>query len=123
MKPVKTIAVIGTGTIGASWAALFIGHGYDVVASDPAPDAEQKMRDFVLRALPDAKPAKPVAVGILTFVVTLEAAVAKADLIQENAPERADLKADLIARLEAAAPAHCIIASSTTAFPQSAVAA
>jgi carnitine 3-dehydrogenase len=123
MNPIKTIAVIGTGTIGASWAALFIGHGLDVVASDPGPDAEAKMRAFVARALPDAKPAKPVKEGKLTFVATPEAAVAAADLIQENAPEQADLKADLIARLEAAAPAHCIIASSTTAFPQSTIAA
>jgi len=120
---IKTIAVIGTGTIGASWAALFTGHGYDVVASDPAPDAEARMREFVSRALPDAKPAEPVTEGKLTFVSTPEAAVANADLIQENAPERADLKADLIARFEAAAPAHCVIASSTTAFPQSTVAA
>jgi carnitine 3-dehydrogenase len=123
MKPIKTIAVIGTGTIGASWAALFIGHGLDVVASDPGSDAEAKMRAFVARALPDAKPAKPVKEGKLTFVATPEVAVATADLIQENAPERADLKADLIAELEVAAPAHCIIASSTTAFPQSTIAA
>lgn len=123
MKFIKTIAVIGTGTIGASWAALFIGHGYDVVASDPAPDAEARMREFVARALPDVHPLQPVAQGSLTFAASPEAAVAKADLIQENAPERGDLKADLIAKLEAAAPAHCIIASSTTAFPQSAVAA
>ena len=120
---IKTVAVIGTGTIGASWAALFIGHGYDVVATDPGPDAEAKMQAFVARALPDARPETPVTQGALTFVATPEEAVAKADLIQENAPERTDLKADLIARLEAAAPAHCIIASSTTAFPQSVVAA
>jgi carnitine 3-dehydrogenase len=123
MQPIKTVAVIGAGTIGASWAALFIGHGYDVVASDPGPDAEAKMRAFVARALPDARPSMPVKEGRLTFVATAEEAVGHADLIQENAPERADLKADLIARLEAACPAHCIIASSTTAFPQSTIAA
>jgi carnitine 3-dehydrogenase len=123
MQRIKTIAVVGTGTIGASWAALFIGHGYDVVATDPGPDAEAKMRAFIVRALPDARPAKKVTEGKLTFVATPHAAVANADLIQENAPERADLKADLIATLEAACPAHCIIASSTTAFPQSAIAA
>lgn len=123
MTAIKTIAVIGTGTIGASWAALFIGHGYDVVANDPGPDAEAKMRAFVARALPDAQPSTPVRNGTLTFVATPEAAVARADLIQENAPERADLKADLIVALEAACPPHCVIASSTTAFPQSTIAA
>ncbi len=120
---IKTIAVIGAGTIGASWAALFIGHGYDVVASDPGPDAEAKMRAFVARVLPDAQPVAPVKHGTLTFAATPEAAVVNADFIQENAPERADLKADLIAKLESACPPHCIIASSTTAFPQSTIAA
>jgi len=123
MTAIKTIAVIGTGTIGASWAALFVGHGYDVVASDPGPDAEARLRAFVARALPDARPSPAVPQGTLTFVSSAEAAVASADLIQENAPEQADLKADLIARLEAAAPAHCLIASSTTAFPPSVIAA
>ena len=123
MRKFKTVAVIGAGTIGASWAALFIGHGIDVVASDPGLDAEAKMRAFVARALPDARPETPVREGTLTFAATPEEAVAQADLIQENAPERAELKADLIARLERVAPAHCIIASSTTAFPQSTIAA
>ena len=67
MPAIKTIAVIGTGTIGASWAALFIGHGYDVVASDPGPDAEARMRSFVAAALPDARPEPPVTEGTLTL--------------------------------------------------------
>lgn len=128
MSTIKTIAVIGTGTIGASWASLFIGHGLDVIATDPAPDAEEKLRSFVARALPDARCASRDGQaerpdGRLTFVKSLDRAVATADFIQENAPEKADLKADLIAHLEAAAPKHCVIASSTTAFPQSTIAA
>lgn len=121
---IRTVAVIGTGTIGASWTALFIGHGYDVVAWDPAPDAEEKLRAFVARALPDVRdPARAAKDGALSFAATIEEAVRAADLVQESAPEREAMKADLIAKLEAAAPAHAIIASSTTAFPQSAVAA
>jgi carnitine 3-dehydrogenase len=120
---IRIIAVIGTGTIGASWAALFLGHGLDVIASDPASDAEARLRAFLVRALPDVRPEPPPAQGKLIFVATPEDAAAGADLVQENAPEREDLKADLIARLEAAAPPHAIIASSTTAFPQSKIAA
>jgi len=116
---IKTVAVIGTGTIGASWSALFLAHGYDVVATDPAPGAEARLRDFVARALPDAQPANPPQPGRLTFVSDPELAVAGADFIQENAPEKEDLKADLIPRLLAAAPAHAVIGSSTTAFPRS----
>jgi 3-hydroxyacyl-CoA dehydrogenase len=120
---IRTIAVIGTGTIGASWAALFLGHGLDVIASDPAAGAEARLRAFLVRVLPDARPEPAPAEGNLTFVATPEQAAAGADLVQENAPEREDLKSDLIARLEAAAPPHALIASSTTAFPQSTVAA
>jgi carnitine 3-dehydrogenase len=122
-KEIRTIAVIGTGTIGASWAALFLGHGIDVVATDPAPEAEARLRAFVARALPDARPEPAPPEGKLTFVATPEQAAENADLVQENAPEREDLKAGLIARLETAAPPHAIIASSTTAFPPSRLAA
>jgi carnitine 3-dehydrogenase len=120
---IRTIAVIGAGTIGASWAALFVAHGLDVIASDPAADAEPRLRSFVARALPDARPDPPPAEGRLTFVEDPEQAAARADLVQESAPERGDLKTELIARLEAAAPPHSIIASSTTAIPQSKLAA
>lgn len=124
MSEIRTVAVIGTGTIGASWAALFAGHGYDVVAWDPAPGAEARLRAFVARALPDVRdPAAPPRDGRLTFVATVEEAVTGCDLVQESAPERQEMKADLIAAIEAAAPPHAVIASSTTAFPQSAVAA
>jgi len=124
VSDIGTIATVGTGTIGASWAALFIGYGYDVVAWDPAPDAEARLQAFVARALPDVRDSSAGARdGKLRVVTTLEEAVSAADLVQESAPEREEMKADLIARIEAAAPRHAIIASSTTAFPQSAIAA
>lgn len=120
---IKTVAVIGTGTIGASWTALFIAHGYDVVASDPAPDAEARLRSSVASTIADAAPpaAAPTTPGTLTFAARPEDAVAAADFVQENAPEREDLKAELIARLLEAAPPHAVIGSSTTAFPRSAL--
>ena len=119
---IRTVAVIGTGTIGASWSALFLAHGFDVVASDPAPDGEAKLRAFVDKALPDAAPASDApAPGTLRFTARAEDAVAACDFIQENAPEREDLKARLIASLMAAAPPHAILGSSTTAFPRSAL--
>jgi 3-hydroxyacyl-CoA dehydrogenase len=120
---IRKVAVVGTGTIGASWAALFLGHGLDVIASDPAPGAETRLRATVSRLLPDARPAEPSGEGALTFAARAEEAAAAADLVQENAPERADLKADLIARLEAAMPPHAFIASSTTALTHSVIAA
>src|ERR687895_1087560 len=62
---IRTIAVIGTGTIGASWAALFLGHGLDVIASDPAAGAEARLRAFLVRVLPDARPEPAPAEGNL----------------------------------------------------------
>lgn len=40
----STVAVVGTGVIGASWAGLFLAHGHDVVATDPASGAEERLR-------------------------------------------------------------------------------
>jgi 3-hydroxyacyl-CoA dehydrogenase len=44
---IRRIAIVGTGVIGASWAALFLAHGIDVVATDPAPNAEENLREYV----------------------------------------------------------------------------
>ena len=46
-KPIRRIAIVGTGVIGASWAAQYLARGFDVVATDPAPDAEAKLRKYV----------------------------------------------------------------------------
>lgn len=124
MEKIRLVTVVGVGTIGASWTALFMAHGLDVVAYDPSPEAEGMLRAFVSRTLSDVQPQERSSqVGQLVFATTLEKAVASADLVQENAPEREDLKAPLIAQIESAAPKHAIIASSTTAFTHSTVAA
>jgi 3-hydroxyacyl-CoA dehydrogenase len=46
-KPVQRIAIVGTGTIGASWATHYLAHGFDVTATDPAPGAETALRSYV----------------------------------------------------------------------------
>src|SRR5262249_30406928 len=50
--PIHRIAVVGTGVIGASWAAYYLAHGFDVVATDPAPNAEANLRQYVDTAWP-----------------------------------------------------------------------
>src|SRR3954449_2958294 len=92
----------GAGTIGASWAAYFLAHGLAVTASDPAPDGEERLRDFVDAAWPvlvklGANSAKPPH-DALTFVAEPETAVEGADFVQEQAPEREDVKKALLAR-------------------------
>ncbi|WP_275552338.1 3-hydroxyacyl-CoA dehydrogenase NAD-binding domain-containing protein [Microvirga brassicacearum] len=59
MESIRTIAIIGCGTVGASWAALFLAGGYDVIATDPGPDAERKLKAFIERAAPQASTGGP----------------------------------------------------------------
>ena len=51
-KPIRRIAIIGTGVIGASWTSLFLAKGLEVIATDIAPDAEPSLRRFVKAAWP-----------------------------------------------------------------------
>ena len=51
-KPVRRIAIVGTGVIGASWAAQYLARGFDVIATDPAPNAEANLRKYVDAAWP-----------------------------------------------------------------------
>ena len=85
VKPLSQVTVIGTGVIGASWAALFLAKGLDVVATDIAPEAEASLRHFVdaawpalerLGLTPGASPLR------LVFTPDLEEAVKGAELIQ-----------------------------------------
>jgi 3-hydroxyacyl-CoA dehydrogenase len=115
---VRHVAVIGTGTIGASWAAYFLSRGLRVSASDPAPQAEARLRQFVdaawpvLRELGAETAAAPHQA--LVFHADPETAVTGADFVQENAPEREPVKQALLARIDAVLPPEIIIASSSS---------
>ncbi len=118
-KPIETVAIIGAGVIGSSWAALFLANGLTVAASDPAPGAEEHMRAFVEQAMADLRRLGYEGSGELTFAGDAREAVSKADFVQENGPEREEIKVELLAELDAAAPPHAIIASSTSALLRS----
>jgi carnitine 3-dehydrogenase len=114
---VRHVACVGTGVIGAGWATRFMVHGIDVIASDPGDDAEARLRQAVDKSLEAATRlhGKPKAgLGALSFTADLEAACERADWIQESAPENENLKRALLARIDAAAPDHAIIASSSS---------
>src|SRR5437660_11567937 len=99
-KPIHTIAIVGTGVIGASWSALYLARGFDVVATDPAPNAEAALRKYVDEAwvsLAKYGLVDGASRDRLTFTPTMRVALAEADLVQENAPERPDFKAKLYA--------------------------
>jgi 3-hydroxyacyl-CoA dehydrogenase len=121
-KPIRRVAIIGTGVIGASWTALFLAKGLDVIATDIAPDAETSLRRFVKAAWPALERlglAPGASQSNLTFTHDMAAAVKSADLVQENGPERIDFKKKLYQQLDELLPADVIIASSSSGLTMS----
>jgi 3-hydroxyacyl-CoA dehydrogenase len=121
-RPIRRVAVIGTGVIGASWTALFLANGLEVVATDVAPDAEAALKRFVAAAWPALQRlglASGASQNKLTFTAALAAAVKDADLVQENGPERIDFKRTLYRQLDELLPADVIIASSSSGLTMS----
>ncbi len=121
-KPVRRIAIVGTGVIGASWAAEFLAHGFDVVATDPAPNAEQNLRKYIDAAWPALTAKGLVKNGSrerLSFSSDLKETVSRADFVQENGPERPDFKIKLFAEIDAATPTDSITASSSSGITMS----
>jgi 3-hydroxyacyl-CoA dehydrogenase len=121
-KPIHRIAIVGTGVIGASWAAQYLARGFDVVATDPAADAEASLRKYV-----DEAWGQLDAIGLsqgasrdrLSFTTNMKEALANADLVQENAPERPEFKMKLFADMDDATPVDSLIASSSSGITPS----
>ena len=121
-KPIRRIAIIGTGVIGASWASLFLAKGLQVVATDPAPNAEASLRKFVDTAWPALKRlglSAGASQSNLKFTADLTQAVAGVDLVQENGPERIDFKQKLYGQLDELLAPEVIIASSSSGLTMS----
>ena len=114
---VKRLSVIGTGVIGSGWAARALARGLDVVAWDPAPGAEGRLRAAIANAWPALervglrRGASPTR---LTFASGLSSAVRDADFVQESGPEDEALKRSLLAEIDAAAGSKVVIASSSS---------
>src|SRR5271169_1610185 len=121
-KQIQNIAIVGTGVIGASWAALYLARGLNVIATDPAPNAEADLRRFIDDAWKDLQ-----VIGLspnasrehLQFTTDMKKALSNADLVQENGPERQDFKIKLFADMDAATPEDSIIASSSSGLTMS----
>jgi len=114
---VRKVALVGTGVIGASWATLFLAKGLDVIATDPAPDAERALRETIARqwaAMETLGLSPGASQNRVTFTSSLEEAVADANFIQESGPERLEIKRELYARMDAAARPDVIVATSSS---------
>src|SRR2546427_6217953 len=121
-KPIHRIAIVGTGVIGASWATQYLARGFDVVATDPAPNAEANLRKYV-----DEAWKQITIIGLtpgaskdrLSFTSSTKDALSKADFVQENGPERPDFKIKLFADMDDATPMDSLIASSSSGITMS----
>jgi 3-hydroxyacyl-CoA dehydrogenase len=116
-RAVERVAVLGAGTIGASWSALVLARGLAVQVYDPAADTAELVRPFVARAwpalerlglAPDADPSR------FTVHADPAAAVAGAALVQESGPENLAAKRALYARIDGALEPDAVLASSTS---------
>jgi carnitine 3-dehydrogenase len=123
-KPIRRIAIVGTGVIGASWAAQYLARGFDVIATDPAPNAEAGLRKYIDDAwivLNSIGLSPGASRDRLEFTADMKKALAKADFVQENGPERVDFKIKLYADMDAVTPPDSLIASSSSTLTMSVV--
>jgi carnitine 3-dehydrogenase len=111
------IGIVGTGVIGASWAAYYLSRGFHVAATDSAAGAAEKL-SMLVKAFWDPLTcmglAKDASLDRLKFDPNLGRALADADFVQENGPERLDVKRELVAQISAVVPDNAIIATSSS---------
>lgn len=126
MSNIQKVAIIGCGSIGASWAALFLAQGLTVSAFDINPAAQKFLENIVTDALPvlsslgllkktDAKPSD------ILFTTTMEDALKGADFVQENGPERLQFKQELFDKIAKTIAEDTIIATSSSGLTCSSI--
>ncbi|KFG80591.1 hypothetical protein MANI_017583 [Metarhizium anisopliae] len=120
---IRTVGVVGTGVIGSSWIGLFLAHGLQVIVSDPASGAEQKLAAYLQAIWPTMQKSGLAPNAALTnyrFVgAQFKHHFANVDFVQENAPERIELKTDILGEIDAATRPDVVIASSSSGIPSS----
>ena len=111
-----TFGIIGCGLIGASWAALAASAGYPVHAWDPEETARKNFLARVAAAQVQLSALGMTGKADVILADTLQDVARDCRWIQENAPERLELKAALLAEVEFASSPETIIASSTSSL-------
>ncbi|MEO6578777.1 MAG: 3-hydroxyacyl-CoA dehydrogenase NAD-binding domain-containing protein [Candidatus Limnocylindria bacterium] len=123
MNEVRTIGVLGAGTMGAGIAQVAAEAGLEVLLHDPMAGATDRARDriagFLARKtekgqLTDAE--RVAAVARIQATALLES-LAAADVVVEAIPEELELKRDAFRRLDGAAPDDTILATNTSSLP------
>jgi carnitine 3-dehydrogenase len=117
MAKKKIVSIIGTGVIGAGWAARFIASGYHVQAFDPSPRSLKKLKTDVKRALISLSKIglhKNASIKNLSYHNNLEDALEDTSFVQENAPEKEKLKTSLLQEIDQLLDRKILIASSSS---------
>jgi 3-hydroxybutyryl-CoA dehydrogenase len=110
------VAVIGAGLMGHGLALVFAAGGHDVAIIDGSPEVLRSVKTRIAETLKFLG-RDETAVDRVTTTHSLQAAVSDADVVVEAAPEKLELKQQLFEQIEAAAPAHAILASNTSVIP------
>ncbi|WP_328451504.1 3-hydroxyacyl-CoA dehydrogenase NAD-binding domain-containing protein [Amycolatopsis sp. NBC_00438] len=116
----RNAAVIGAGTIGLSWTALFAHHGLTVRVSDPRPDLAEAITEALETFAPHLGTTADELASRVQVAADVIDAVKDADVVQENGPENVEFKKDLFATLVKEAPDHALLLSSSSAIPSTA---
>src|SRR5215217_4687817 len=116
-----SVAIIGAGLIGRSWAIVFARAGWQVRVTDPEPrtfeNASRLIREGLEQLAVHGLIADPaLAMERVAIVHSLADAVSGVDVVQENGPELVDTKRAIFAELDRLCPDHAILASSTSAI-------
>ncbi|MFJ9786021.1 3-hydroxyacyl-CoA dehydrogenase NAD-binding domain-containing protein [Amycolatopsis sp. NPDC101161] len=116
----KNAAVIGAGTIGLSWTALFAHHGLTVRVTDPRPDLTEAVAGALAQFAPHLGTTAEDLASRVSIAADVTEAVRDADVVQENGPENVEFKKDLFKQLVEEAPEHALLLSSSSAIPSTA---
>ncbi|MCF7914769.1 MAG: hypothetical protein K9L66_06375 [Spirochaetaceae bacterium] len=119
---IQRTAVVGTGVIGNGWIVRLLAAGYDVIATDPAEGAKERMLQAIENAWPYVEElglAPGASKSRVSFTPDVHEAVRDADFIQECVPEREDLKDTVLCSIEENAKPEALIGSSTSGIKPS----
>lgn len=119
------IAVVGSGLIGQAWAIVFARGGHQVKMWDGDPNAVDVGISLIAGQVADLKEAGLIddpdaLIARISGCKTLEEVLEGAEYVQENLPERVEMKKDIFGRMDRIASPTCVLASSTSSIPASA---
>ena len=113
----KIVSIVGTGVIGAGWAARFLANGYIVKAYDPKKQSLNQLKINVKIAFKSLKKVglnKKASLSNLKIYTELSKALEETTFVQENAPENEKIKKDILQKVDLLVNKNVIIASSSS---------